>query len=56
MKCRVSVDALNWCGTGGWTVPGLIVDLVTEARGVDNGQGDAGALLVQLKLCCGGLG
>ena len=30
---------------------GLVVDLVAEAGGVDNSQGDAGALLIKLKLC-----
>lgn len=28
--------------------PGLVVDLVSESGGINNGQGDAGALLVQL--------
>jgi hypothetical protein len=27
---------------------GLVVDLVTEARGIDNGQRDTGSLLVKL--------
>lgn len=31
--------------------PGLVVDLVAETGGVDNGEGDAGALLVKLELC-----
>lgn len=30
---------------------GFIVDLVTEAGGVDNGKGDTRPFLVQLKLC-----
>lgn len=33
------------------SVPSLIVNLVTEARGIDDGQRDARALLIQLKLC-----
>ena len=32
-------------------VPSLVVYLVAEAGSVDNGQGDAGALLIQLELC-----
>lgn len=32
-------------------VPGLVVNLVAEAGSVDDGQGDAGALLIQLELC-----
>ena len=35
------------------SVPSLIVNLVTEARGVDDRQGDAGALLIELELCAG---
>lgn len=34
-------------------MPRLVVNLVTETGGVDNGQGDAGAFLVQFELCCG---
>ena len=34
-------------------MPRLVVNLVTESGSVDNGQGDAGAFLVQLKLCPG---
>lgn len=30
------------------SVPGLVVDLVTETGGVDDGQRDAGSFLVQL--------
>jgi hypothetical protein len=29
----------------------LIVDLVAEARGVDNGQRDSGAFLIDFELC-----
>ena len=29
-------------------LPRLIVNLITEARGVDNGEGDAGSLLIEL--------
>ena len=32
-------------------VPGLVVDLVAETGGVDDGQGDAGSFLVKFKLC-----
>ena len=32
-------------------VPGLVVDLVTEPRGIDDGQGDTGPLLIEFKLC-----
>jgi hypothetical protein len=32
-------------------IPGLIVNLVAESGSVDNGQGDAGALLIKFKLC-----
>ena len=32
-------------------LPVIVVDEVTEARGIDNGQGDASALLIQLELC-----
>lgn len=31
--------------------PSLIVDLVAEAWGIHNRQGDAGSLLIQLELC-----
>lgn len=34
-------------------VPGLVVNLVTKTGGIDNRQGDASALLVQLQLCVG---
>ena len=30
---------------------GLVIDLVTEAGGIDNGKGDTRSLLVQLELC-----
>ena len=32
-------------------VPRLVVNLVTESGGIDDGQGDAGSFLVQLELC-----
>lgn len=32
-------------------VPGLVVDLVTETRGINNGEGNPRALLVKLELC-----
>jgi hypothetical protein len=38
-------------GGDGGSVPRLIVNLITEAGGIDNGQGDAGALLIQFQLC-----
>lgn len=31
-------------------VPSLVINLVTETRGIDNGQGDAGAFIVKLEL------
>lgn len=34
-----------------WAVPGLVVDLVTETRGINNGEGDPRALLIKLELC-----
>lgn len=34
-----------------WIVPGLVVDLVTKTRGINDGKGDARALLVELELC-----
>ena len=34
-----------------WIVPGLVVDLVTKTRGINDGEGDPGALLVKLELC-----
>lgn len=36
---------------GGVVAPGLIVDLVTETRGINNGERDASSLLVELELC-----
>lgn len=39
---------------GGWVVPGLVVDLVTKTRGINNGKGDPRALLVKLELCRAG--
>jgi hypothetical protein len=32
-------------------MPGLIVNLVTESGGIDDGQGDAGSLLIEFELC-----
>jgi hypothetical protein len=32
-------------------MPGLVVNLITETGGVDDGQGDTGALLIQFELC-----
>lgn len=32
-------------------MPGLVVNLVTETGGVDDGQGDTSALLIQFELC-----
>lgn len=40
-------DALALCAMN--DVPGFVVDLVAESRGVDDGQRDAGALLVKLE-------
>lgn len=34
-----------------WIVPGLVVDLVTKTRGINDGEGDPRALLVKLELC-----
>ena len=34
--------------------PGLIVDLVTETRGINDGEGDASTLLIKLKFCKAG--
>jgi hypothetical protein len=36
-------------------MPGLIVNLVTETGGINDSQGDAGSLLIQLKLCDTGM-
>ena len=30
--------------------PSLVINLITKARGIDNGQRDAGAFLVEIKL------
>lgn len=38
------------CGRNGHFLPGLVVNLVSEAGCVDNGQRDARPLLVQLEL------
>lgn len=32
-------------------IPGLVVDLVTKTRGINNGEGDPRSLLVELELC-----
>jgi hypothetical protein len=32
-------------------MPRLVVNLVTESGGINDGQGDASALLIQLELC-----
>lgn len=39
-------------GRGG--APSLVVDLVTETRGINNGERDAGSLLIKLELCITG--
>ena len=37
-------------------MPGLVVNLVTETGGIDDGQGDASAFLIQFELCGGSVG
>lgn len=37
--------------SGAWVVPGLVVDLVTKTRGINNGERDPRALLIKLELC-----
>ena len=44
----VEVSAVTRCDAEA-RLPGLVVDLVAKAGRVDNGQGDAGAFLVQLQ-------
>lgn len=42
--------AIHLSRSGGMRfIPGLIVDLVTESGGVNNGQRDAGAFLVEFQ-------
>lgn len=43
--------ALKWQTGSSRVVPGLVVDLVTKTRGINNGEGDSRALLVKLELC-----
>lgn len=36
---------------GGNHMPGFIVNLVTETRGINDGEGDSSALVVQFEFC-----
>lgn len=40
--------------SGGMVAPGLIVDLVTETRGINDGEGDASSFLIKLEFCIAG--